>query len=300
MERWSATLHGAGFWALFYLCGPLIGALIGWALLRHRLQRPKQQPPSRLINVNSIHPIAVVIPALNEAIALPKTVSHLFSTCALPSILGCAEPEVIVVDAGSSDDSESSLASLVSSHPTLRFLTHPFPSRGTQQNIGAKHTTTPILLFLHADTLTPNAWDATILSTLSSDTPPDLGSFSLSLPHPTSYSLRLMLLGANVRARYIGLPYGDQAYFLRRTTFDAVGGFPDVPIMEDVELLRRIRRTGGHVAVLDDQVITSPRRWIKNGVIWNTILNQILVGAWLMGVKPNTIYTWYYGKPPIN
>jgi rSAM/selenodomain-associated transferase 2 len=242
--------------------------------------------------------VAVIIPALNEAAVLPKTVAHLFSTCTLPSSRGCSEPTVIVVDADSKDDTQGVLAPLVASHPTLHFLTHAFPSRGAQQNFGAQQSDAPVLLFLHADTLLPPGWDATILATLSAGTAPALGTFSLSLPSPIPWSLRLMLWGAHVRAKYGGLPYGDQAYFLRRTTLDAVGGVPDVPIMEDVELLKRISRTGGRVVVLEDRVVTSPRRWIKNGMVWNTVLNQLLVVAWLCGVTPHRIYTWYYGRPP--
>jgi hypothetical protein len=231
---------------------------------------------------------------------LPTTIARLFSTCSLPTTLGCPAPTVLVVDGGSGDGSEASLAPVIASHPSVRFVPYPSsPSRGGQQTFGAQQSSAPILLFLHADTLLPRGWDATILSTLSAASPPAVGAFTLSLPSPIPFSLRVMLHGANMRARYGGLPYGDQAYFLCRTTFDAVGGFPNVPIMEDVELLRLIRRrVDGRMVILEDRVETSPRRWIKNGVVWNTVLNQLLVLAWLCGVPPSTIYTWYYGRPP--
>lgn len=261
----------------------------------------RKLPPISLtkdISHTSNHPIAVIVPALNEAVALPKTITNLFSTCSLPQTLGCVPPTVIVVDGGSNDESEAILWALATSHPTLRTMRYPLPpSRGGQQTFGAQKTTTPILLFLHADTMLPPGWDAAILSVLSSENPPALGAFTLSLPNPITFALRVILYGASIRARYGGLPYGDQAYFLRRTTFDMVGGFPNVPIMEDLELLKRIRRLSmGSIAVLPDRVETSARRWIKNGVFWNTALNQLLVAAWLCGVPPSRIYTWYYGR----
>lgn len=301
MAKWFSPFFG-GLCALCGLLFQLLGYVLGLRLLR--TGRPTVErgvletttPPS---DAGTAHPIAVVIPAVNEAAVLPKTLSHLFRTCTLPSTRGVTEPTVIVVDASSKDGSEPCLARLTASHPTLRMLRFPFPSRGAQQNFGAQHASAPILLFLHADTLLPVGWDATILATLCPSAPPALGTFSLSLPSPVSFPLRLMLLGATVRARYGGLPYGDQAYFLTKPTFDSVGGFPNVPIMEDIGLLRKIRQKGGRVAVLEDRVVTSPRRWIKNGVVWNTILNQLLVLAWLCGVKPDRIYTWYYGRPPL-
>lgn len=257
----------------------------------------------------SVHPIVVVIPTLNEGAVLPATISRLFSTCTLPDY---PEPIVVVVDAGSADDDDDhALALLIAAHPTLQLRRYPCPpSRGGQLNSGAEEASScapnaPILLFLHADTLLPPGWDSAIFSALSSSRPPALGTFTLSLSlSPIPFSLRLMLLVANVRARYGGLPYGDQAYFLRRTTFDAVGGFPQAPIMEDVELLRRIRDQvkkkyrGQAVQVLDDPVVTSARRWLKKGAVWNTILNQLLILAWLCGVDSHTIYTWYYGRKP--
>lgn len=265
--------------------------------LWHYTFKPEMPVPPIEVDTSQ-HPIAVIIPALNEAKTLPRTVTHLLKTSVLSERLGCPEPAVIVVDGGSKDGSDSSLQPLMLSHPGVQFITHCVHSRGAQQNVGARQTSAQILLFLHADTLLPSSWDATILSALSTDYPPALGTFTLSLPSPISWPLKLMLTGANLRARFAHLPYGDQAYFLRRSTFNAIGGFPNVPIMEDVELLRRVRHFGGRLAVLDDCVVTSPRRWVKKGVFWNTLLNQTLVVAWMCGVSQETIYGWYYGRQP--
>lgn len=243
-------------------------------------------------------PISVIIPALHEGAILSSTIERLFLTADPKN-----EPTVVVVHAGPETDPDP----LIAAHPTLHLVRYPGqPSRGAQLNFGVAHAIkvapkTSLFLFLHADTLLPPAWDNAIRATLlppsssSSLHPPALGTFTLSLPPPVSPALRLMLWGANRRARWGGMPYGDQGYFLRRHTFDVVGGFPPVPIMEDVELLRRVVRLG-KVAVIDEAVETSVRRWKQKGVFWNTILNQVLITAWICGVSHETIYRVYYGK----
>jgi rSAM/selenodomain-associated transferase 2 len=287
----------AGLLGACSLCLSLVYWILAFVFPARKIEKHKRLWQSPFLTESDIvHPITVIIPALNEVKSLSKTITHLFSACTLPKTLKCPEPTVIIIDANSQDGTASSITPLLASHPSVQFHTYALPSRGAQQNFGANLAKTSILLFLHADTLLPQSWDATILSCLSSQTAPAVASFTLSLPHPISTSLRVMLIGANVRANYGGLPYGDQALSLRREVFKAVGGFPDVPIMEDVELLRRIRRIGGRVGVLEDKVVTSPRRWMKKGVVWNTVLNQCIVFAWLCGVHPNTIYAWYYGR----
>lgn len=268
------------------------------------------------------HPIAVIIPALNEDAVLTQTIDNLLSQCTLSTHTA---PTVIVVLAGSHTHSNNSIEIqyLKSRHPisTIHFTSYTGPpSRGGQQNHGARLAKSPILLFLHADTLLPKSWDTAVISALAhkpegdTETPiPSIGAFSLSLPEPISPALRLMLWGANIRARYGHLPYGDQAYFLPRSTFKSIGGFPDVPIMEDVSLLRRVKRyhyqhhqgkgqsgrgRSPWLTILDESVQTSPRRWVKNGMVWNTLLNQFLMTAWICGVSPERIYVWYYGRRP--
>lgn len=241
----------------------------------------------------------MIIPALHEGAALAATLNRLFRT-SNPS----SQSTVVVVCAGVD---QPSLDTTAAAHPTLHLVQYPGPpSRGAQLNFGVAHAVTiapetSLLLFLHADTLLPANWDDVIRSTILPSSspglhpdPPALGTFNLSLPPPISPALRLMLWGAGLRARWGGMPYGDQGYFLTRRTFDAVGGFPCVPIMEDVELLRRVARVG-RVVVVDEAVETSERRWKQKGVFWNTILNQVLITSWMCGVSHETIYRVYYG-----
>jgi hypothetical protein len=275
--------------------------LLGFQFLRSQSPRDASNRETRSessIKNGGSHPIAVVIPSWQESGSrLAEIVSHLYESSSLTATLD--EPSVIIVQAEGGEDvnDDLSLATVQRNHPKLQIVSFPTPSRGGQQNFGAEKTTEPVLLFLHADTLLPAAWDSTIISALSNTKRPTVGAFTLALPEPLTLSLRIMLLGANIRAKYGGLPYGDQAYFITRSTFESVGGFPKVPIMEDVGLLKLIRAANGQVSVLPDRAITSPRRWIRNGVVYNTILNQFLVLAWMAGVSPFKIYEWYYGRP---
>lgn len=250
--------------------------------------------------------IAVVIPTLNETTALPGTIERLFDNAKKADQQGetglSSSIHVVVVDASQDGSAtESCLSSLMADHPSLHLAKYTGkPSRGLQMNFGADHAAkiapeASVLVFLHADTYLPPAWDQTIFDNLfTTSDPPVLGCFRLSLPPPTSLSLDIMLLTANLRAILFGLPYGDQCYFLTRKNFDMLGGFPGVPIMEDVGLLRRVSKHG-RVQVADIAVETSKRRWERNGVWWNTLLNQVFMTAWMCGTPPETIYRWYYG-----
>lgn len=250
------------------------------------------------------HPITVVIPCLNEALAIEATVERLFSTASI------ASPEVIVVDGGSKDATLRVISSLELRYRTLRVLASPVPSRGKQMSMGAKiaASASRLVLFLHADTLLPAAWDQAIVEADARHPTLMLGCFRLALPEPIDSKLRIMLLVANLRASWARLPYGDQAYFVRSQELDRIGGIDEtLPMMEDVDLLARYQRAAKSKAkrcsllreedslcILNLPVITSPRRWKKKGVWRNTLLNQVYMLAWWAGVSPRTIYAWYY------
>jgi len=98
---------------------------------------------------------------------------------------------------------------------------------------------------------------------------------------------------ASIRSRLTRIPYGDQAIFIRRNYFQALGGFKDIPIMEDVELMRRIKRRRGKIMILKDKVKTSPRRWEAEGVVFCTLRNWFLITLYLLGFKPETLARFY-------
>lgn len=272
--------------------------------------------------------ISVIIPCYNEADAIERTLVRVMHTYRLET-----SPNVYVIDAGRDyDGTEKIVLDVAAKFQHLVSYTHlDKPSRGRQLMYGADLANTPFLLFLHADTLLPVGWDVAIIDFFrrKDSIQPLLGCFQLALAQPLSLSLRIMVWTANVRAALFKLPYGDQAYFVRRRDYQEVGGFADIPLMEDVDLLRRYKHAYANTArqqkarkfsywsiiqevltsslishiysprciqMIPMSVITSPRRWNRKGVWRNTLCNQFYMSAWLLGVSPTTIYEWYYGK----
>jgi rSAM/selenodomain-associated transferase 2 len=215
--------------------------------------------------------ISIVIPVLNEAPHLQKTLS-----------IQAPDVEIIVVDGGSQDETVAIAQSF-----GVKVLQSD-PGRATQMNAGAKIASGEILLFLHADTRLPDGFDQMIRDALKVAL---AGAFQLRID-ANQTGIRWIERGVNWRSRYLQLPYGDQALFLRTETFQKIGGFPPLPIMEDFEFVRTLRQLG-KIVILPKPVITSGRRWQKLGVFRTTIVNQIVIFAYLMGISPTRIQAWY-------
>lgn len=219
--------------------------------------------------------IAVVIPTLNEAANIEAT---------LASVLAEPDVEAIVVDGGSTDGTRD-LAATAGARALIAA-----GGRAAQQNAGAAASPADLLLFLHADTRLPGGWAAAVRRTLA-DPRISLGAFSLAIDGATPAE-RLVAAAANWRGRSWGVPYGDQALFLRRATFDRLGGFAPLPIMEDWDLARRARAFG-RIRVLDLAAITSPRRWRKLGVARTLWRNQLMLLGWRLGLAPDRLAAFY-------
>jgi rSAM/selenodomain-associated transferase 2 len=198
---------------------------------------------------------SIVVPMLNEAPDLPHLLARL-------SALERQGNEVLIVDGGS-DDGSADLAVRAG----LRVLSSP-PGRARQMNLGAAHASGDVLLFLHADTLLPEGALITVCRAMQKSGAP-WGRFDVVIDgsHPM---LRVVARLMNLRSRWTGIATGDQAIFVTREAFDAVGGFPDQPLMEDIELSRRLLLRARPVCI-DDPVLTSGRRWESRGV-WRTVL----------------------------
>jgi rSAM/selenodomain-associated transferase 2 len=199
--------------------------------------------------------ISIIVPALNEAAGIRGTLAPL-------QPLRSRGHEVVVVDGGSTDgtmDRARPLADRVIASPR---------GRARQQNAGAAAAAGGILLFLHADTLLPEGADARVVDGLRA-AGRGWGRFDVRLSgaHPM---LRVVERMIGVRSRMSGIATGDQAIFVRRDWFHRAGGFPDLPLMEDVALSRRLRGMGPPLC-LRDRVVTSSRRWEERGV-WRTIV----------------------------
>ena len=161
--------------------------------------------------------------------------------------------------------------------------------RARQMNAGARSSSGDILLFLHADTvITPESLD-NVRETLSR---PGVvgGAYRLKIVSPR-LSLKIVSAGANLRSRFLCMPYGDQAIFVKREVFENVGGYEDIPIMEDVRFVEALRKIG-KVVLMEDYAETSPRRWEKEGVAIATARNITLIALHKLGVNPNRLAGW--------
>ena len=219
--------------------------------------------------------ISVIIPAIDEAEYIGATVR---------AALSGRDVEVIVADGGSCDATTGIASSLGAKVVPCE------PGRARQANAGAQAARGEFLLFLHADTVLPPGWDGHVRKTLAQNEP-IAGAFAFAVDMK-GISMRLFTMVANFRAKRLQMPYGDQSLFLRRSTFEGLDGFPELPIMDDFEMVRRLRRAG-RIHVLPIPATTSGRRWRRIGV-WQTMLtNQACVIGYLLGVPPARIARWY-------
>lgn len=219
--------------------------------------------------------ISIIIPTLNEVGNIKEAIA-----ITQPS----TNVEVIVVDGGSQDDTVAIAQSL-----GVKVILSS-PGRAAQMNAGAVAASGDILLFLHADTRLPIGFDDMIRIALQ-QSGTVAGAFKLRID-ASLLSLRWVEWGVNARSHFWQMPYGDQAFFLTREVFQQIGGFPELPIMEDFELMRRLKSIG-RIVIIPTPVITSARRWLQKGVFKTTLLNQIVIIAYLLGVSPERIRCWY-------
>jgi hypothetical protein len=219
--------------------------------------------------------ISVIIPALNESSSIAAVVK---------SALSAPRVEVIVVDGGSQDDTvriaQAAGAKVV---PTAA-------GRARQCNLGAATASGEYLLFLHADTLLPDGYWTSVLMHL--ETPGVIaGAFRLQI-HGPERGLRLIEKWANWRSCFLGMPYGDQALFCTAERFRSIGGFAELPIMEDFEWVRRVRKQG-RVWIARSAVFTSDRRWRNLGPLRTTLRNQLIVLGFLLKIPPEKLARLY-------
>ncbi len=158
-------------------------------------------------------------------------------------------------------------------------------------NFGAAQAEGSILLFLHADCRLPDAGFGIIRDVLQKQEIA-AGAFDLSITHPKAY-FRLIEWGANRRSRFTSIPYGDQGMFMRRETFRQLGGFADLPLMEDIEISRRLKSIG-KIAFVRPPITTSPRRWLKEGPFYTTVRDWTLALSFaFFNVSPHRLIRYY-------
>ena len=220
-----------------------------------------------------------IIPVWNEGTIITRTIEHIWC------LYAPGGAEIIIVDG----DPEGKTID-VAPHMGVKTAISE-KGRGTQMNLGAALAAGEILVFLHADTtLPPDALE--LIEAAMRDTSCTAGAFDLAIDSERPV-FRLIEKAASLRSRVTRIPYGDQAIFMRRIDFRDLGGFKNIPIMEDVEIMRRIKKRGGNICIIDRAVRTSSRRWEREGIIYTTLRNWLLLTLYLSGVKPEKLVRFY-------
>jgi rSAM/selenodomain-associated transferase 2 len=214
--------------------------------------------------------LSIIVPTLNEAEEIVRTLQPL-------QTLRTWGHEVIVVDGGSIDATVDAARSLADQ------VIEAARGRARQMNAGAAITTGDVLLFLHADTCLSSSADRCIKKALRG-TVRQWGRFDVRLSgrHPL---LRMVERAMNLRSRLTGISTGDQAIFVRRDAFEQVGGFADIPLMEDIALSQALRRLS-RPACIKKKVVTSSRRWERHGIIRTIIKMWLLRLRFFLGADP--------------
>lgn len=229
------------------------------------VDRPEDIPPK----------ISVIIPTLNEEAYLAE---------ALECVRGGFNVEAILVDGGSTDGTRAIVPDCLTC----------LGGRAAQQNMGAEAAKGELLLFLHADTELPDAWDWQIRETLADDSIA-LGSFSFRIREDFA-GRKFIEDTASWRSRVWKLPYGDQGLFMRRATFERAGGFPVQPIMEDYALVRAARKLG-RIITRPEAAVTSGRRWKRHGVWKVTWINKLMILGYHLRIPPEKLAAFYRHEP---
>lgn len=224
--------------------------------------------------------ISIIVPVLDEAEGLAACLAHI-------EPLRKAGVELIVADGGSTDDTTT-----IAQGVADRIVTAP-RGRASQMNAGARCSSGDVLLFLHADTRLPaNAIDCIRRAVA---TGAQWGRFDVRI-QGRPFMLRVIAALMNLRSRLTGIATGDQGIFACRSAFDAVGGYPDIALMEDVALTGALRKAS-RPACIRERVVTSGRRWEKHGVMRTIVLMWRLRLAYWMGEDPDALALRYGYRP---
>jgi len=222
--------------------------------------------------------ISIIIPVLNEEMHMARCIASIRTE-------GLAK-EIIVADGGSTDRTRE----IALSHTGVIVTDSP-KGRGTQMNAGSAVATGDIFLFLHADTVLEQGWAKELCASLD-DASVIGGAFTFRIDNPAP-KYRLVEAWVSMRCRIFKLPYGDQAIFIRKSVFQTLGGYKEILLMEDVDLISRMKKLGS-ITVLRNKAVTSGRRWVSKGLLRTAAINQMTILMYHLGVSPERLARFYY------
>jgi rSAM/selenodomain-associated transferase 2 len=229
---------------------------------------------------------SIIIPVLHEQDTINSLITSLKQLSTKKTI------EIIVVDGSESKDTineitEKSVIKLTSQK-----------GRAVQMNKGAKHASAEILIFIHADTRLPKNGLEIIQETMKNKHLVG-GAFSLQIQSKHKL-LQTVAAISTLRSQITQAPYGDQVHFIRKTFFENIKGYKTMPIMEDVEIMRRIKKNNGKIKILPHHVITSDRRWQKEGLLYTNLRNTIIICLYWVGIPAEKLAKFYPPHTPNN
>jgi rSAM/selenodomain-associated transferase 2 len=220
--------------------------------------------------------ISIIIPVLNESENIEKFLRQ------LPKY---SNQEIIFVDGGSKDKTRETITK-----NGLKLIKSPVQKRSFQMNLGAKESIGNILLFLHADTILPENYPF-LINNILAEKNTVAGAFLLKIDHHKK-AFRFLEKMVNWRSHFLSLPYGDQGIFMKKSLFQQVGGFQELAIMEDFDLIKRLQKIG-KITIASEAVITSARRWEKLGILKTTLINQLIIIGYYLGIKNQQLANLY-------
>ncbi len=223
--------------------------------------------------------LSIIIPVLHERERIGSCLANLRSQSMIDSC------QIVVVDG----DPAGSTVDLIHGQDVV--CLRGAAGRAAQMNAGARAAQGRILLFLHADTVLPPEALQKIIHVMATGSYVG-GAFDLAIDSDRLF-LKYIAMRASMRSRLNRIPYGDQAIFVDRAYFESLGGFREIPIMEDVDLMRRIKKDHRKIHIFSDRVLTSSRRWEVEGALYTTLRNQLLMLLYYLGVSPERLVRLY-------
>jgi rSAM/selenodomain-associated transferase 2 len=226
-----------------------------------------------------IEKLSVIIPVLNEEKQINITLKSLFTSLDFANI----KYEIIVVDGN-----KNTLNAISPEFSVLKLSSKK--GRGVQMNYGAKNSSGSHLLFLHADSILPVEGISCMIAAFQNGY--HAGSFDLKIDS-SSKTLKVFTMLAALRSRVTRVPFGDQGHFIEKKLFENMLGYAEIPLMEDIELMVSIRKRGIPITILFVPVLTSGRRWEKEGVWFGSIRNHIIRTAHRWGISSEILAKFY-------